>query len=454
MRRSTVAANMEIDCINSESHRKAMEDKVIRRPELLYLSSVIPTKTGMGNTMRAGINLEILSEWFDIDLMIVNQEQDVTERAISDEVRHWCRDVVFLNAAAQNAPVYGWIQALKSQQIKIVAEAIYPRSKRIAGYDLFAPQIGSTEFAERSYTIIYAFRLRMAPLVRGLVRHRADITKWKVLDLDDFESKTVRRCARVLGRHLGRQVSVCERIEAAKLQRLEQRYLPMFDQVYVCSELDKTQIQTKYKCKEVCVVPNAVRMPSTTSSKDNGEVFKYLFVGTMSYTPNEDAMLFFCKDVLPILKHKASRALEVLIVGREPSDRIQALSASPEVTVVGEVSDLSKYYSHVDVVVVPIRCGGGTRIKILEAFSHRRPVVTTTIGAEGLEVRDGTHVLIGDTAAAFASHCAILMKRPETQERLVTNGFQLFKERYSYQAVSENLRSAYATLLESESEPF
>ena len=424
------------------------------RPALLYLSPVIPAKTGMGNAMRAGINLEILSEWFDIDLMIINQEQNVTERAIPEEVHDWCRDVDFLNAAEGDAPVYRWIKGLKSQQTRIIAEAIYPRSKRVAGYDLFARQIGSTVFADRFYAVIYAFRLRMAPLVRGLVRHRADITKWKVLDLDDFESKAVRRSAHVLRRHLGRQVSVCERIEAAKLQRIERRYLPMFDQVYVCSELDQAEIQTKYKCKEVCVVPNAVRTPSTGSSKDNGEVFKYLFVGTMSYTPNEDAVFFFCKDVLPILRHKASRAFEVLIVGREPSDRIQALSAFPEITVVGEVSDLSECYSHADVVVVPIRCGGGTRIKVLEAFSHRRPVVTTTIGVEGLEARAGIHVLIGDTATTFAEHRANLMERPSTHENLARNGFLLFEKRYSYEALNRSLRDICTRLLESDPSSF
>ena len=82
------------------------------------------------------------------------------------------------------------------------------------------------------------------------------------LDLDDFESETVRRCARLLGRHLGRQVSICERIEAAKLQRLERRYLPMFDQVYVCSELDKTQIQIKY-LNLIHATPNGLALLNT-----------------------------------------------------------------------------------------------------------------------------------------------------------------------------------------------
>src|SRR5262249_38828129 len=134
------------------------------------------------------------------------------------------------------------------------------------------------------------------------------------------------------------------------------------------------------------VIPNAVRIPPSTSATRRGGPFTLLFVGTLGYYPNEDAAIFFCSEILPRLGASASRPVRLLIVGSNPSLRVRALAQDGKVAITGPLPDLSRCYAAADAVVVPLRAGGGTRIKVLEAFGHRRPVVSTTVGAQGIEV--------------------------------------------------------------------
>src|SRR5262249_34836826 len=158
--------------------------------------------------------------------------------------------------------------------------------------------------------------------------------------------------------------------------------------------------------RRMVVIPNAVRVPTRIAARPRGGPFTLLFVGTLGYYPNEDAAIYFRAEILPRLQVTAGRSVRLLIVGSNPSARLQALARDHQVTVTGTVPDVTRYYAAADAVIVPLRAGGGTRIKVLEAFGHRRPVVSTTVGAQGIEVTPGTHLLIGDTPRAFADQCA------------------------------------------------
>jgi glycosyltransferase involved in cell wall biosynthesis len=118
----------------------------------------------------------------------------------------------------------------------------------------------------------------------------------------------------------------------------------------------------------------------------------------------------------------------------------RVLSRYPEVELLGYVDDLAAAYVASDVVIVPIRGGGGTRIKVLEAFSYRKPVVSTSIGTEGIQVEHGTHLLIGDTPEEFGWHCVDLMRDPERGEALIQAALCLVKAEYSWEALRRILR--------------
>ncbi|MGH6944664.1 MAG: glycosyltransferase family 4 protein, partial [Geminicoccaceae bacterium] len=236
-----------------------------------------------------------------------------------------------------------------------------------------------------------------------------------------------------------------ERAEAVKYERLEDAYLPRFDVVYTASEDDRAALARRYGSAGRFVhVPNAVRIPAGAPAKRaGGGPFTFLCVGTLNYYPNEDAALLLCRDVLPLVREQAGRGgreVRLVIAGALPSAAVRALAETPGVLVMADVPDLAPLYRDADVVVAPLRAGGGTRIKILEAFSHRRPVVTTTIGAEGLDVRHGEHLLIANTPAALADACVELLRRPERACAMAQRAFTLVRSAYGFEHVQELIR--------------
>jgi glycosyltransferase involved in cell wall biosynthesis len=116
-----------------------------------------------------------------------------------------------------------------------------------------------------------------------------------------------------------------------------------------------------------------------------------------------------------------------------------SLSSEPEITVADSVADVADWYRQTHVAIVPLRAGGATRIKVLEAFAYRRPVVSTTIGSEAIDARDGVHLLLADTPDQLAAACARLLSDQALRQTLSARAFELFHERYSLDAVAAYL---------------
>jgi glycosyltransferase involved in cell wall biosynthesis len=170
-----------------------------------------------------------------------------------------------------------------------------------------------------------------------------------------------------------------------------------------------------------------------------------LFVGTLGYAPNEDAVLHLITQILPRLR-AGSPNVRLRIVGPGASERLRATASAGSAELAGLVQDLSAEYSRARLVVIPLLAGGGTRIKLLEALAHQCPVISTTIGAEGLSVVHGEHALIADTARDFAAACLALLDDPGRALRLGTNGRALVKQHYSIEQSAEQLAAVYRTL--------
>jgi glycosyltransferase involved in cell wall biosynthesis len=168
----------------------------------------------------------------------------------------------------------------------------------------------------------------------------------------------------------------------------------------------------------------------------------------MSYQPNEDGILFFCAEILPLIRQRTPQRVVLEVVGRGPSARVAALGKDDTITVTGEVETVEPCYERADVVVVPLRFGGGTRIKILEALALGKPVVSTSIGAEGLDLVDGRDILIADDPEGFAAACLRLMADPILRSRIAESGRQRFIECYESRRVQDNLRKALQSLVE------
>lgn len=293
-------------------------------------------------------------------------------------------------------------------------------------------------FRDVPFDVVHVFRLYMLPYARPYLGTLDGRGPQRYLDLDDIESTTRRRLADVYRLAGDTAMARMEEAAAQRCAALEDDVLRDFDRVYVCSERDKNELQGR-SIAQVGVLPNAVPIPHPAGSKRVNTPFTFLFVGTLGYYPNEDAVRYFCRDVVPLIRQAASEDFRVTILGAGATRAIQKLTRKPQVRVIGAVPDVAPWYRDADAVVAPIRAGGGTRIKILEAFSYRRPVVSTSIGIEGIDARDGEHVLVGDTPDAFAERCVQLMSDPHLAVRLATNAYALFLRSYTPEAVTRAL---------------
>jgi glycosyltransferase involved in cell wall biosynthesis len=153
----------------------------------------------------------------------------------------------------------------------------------------------------------------------------------------------------------------------------------------------------------------------------------------MNHPPNADGIAWFVREVWP-----QTPDARLLVVGRDPPESVLRL-ASDRIAVTGAVPDVAPYFARATAVIVPLLSGGGTRLKILEAFAAGRAVVSTSIGAEGLEVSDGRHLLLADGAHAFAEATGRLLADPELRARLAAEARKLVQERYDWRALGDRL---------------
>jgi glycosyltransferase involved in cell wall biosynthesis len=196
-----------------------------------------------------------------------------------------------------------------------------------------------------------------------------------------------------------------------------------------------------YRCPAF-VLPNTVTMPPVVRSRRH-ETLTLLFVGSMDYHPNEDAALQLADFILPCIHRSCQCTAQVLIVGNRPPDSVLALGTRRGITVTGAVDSVTPYYRQATIAVVPLRAGGGTRIKILEAAAHRVPVVSTPVGAEGLEVADGRELLFAHTPEQMAGQCVHLWQDHGLRSRIIRNAYSWVKREHTASALNRAFAEAY-----------
>ena len=206
------------------------------------------------------------------------------------------------------------------------------------------------------------------------------------------------------------------RIEAGKMARYEKDALRKFDHVIAVSDHDRTQMLAMDSTCPISVVPTGVdtsKYQRVASAAGNPPVV--VFTGSMDWEPNVDAVEYFCREVWPnVLAEFPTARFE--IVGRNPSARVQRL-ASDTVVVTGTVPSVSDHLRDANVVVVPLRIGGGTRLKIFEAMAMGKAMVSTSIGAEGLDVQHGRDLMLADNAQSFSTGILYLLRDPALRRR-------------------------------------
>lgn len=222
-----------------------------------------------------------------------------------------------------------------------------------------------------------------------------------------------------------------------KLRRLEAYAARRYRDHLMCSGEDAAFLRERYPQLTCGVLPSGYDPEFFRPSTERRDSDLVVFLGSMAYEPNVDAAARFVADIFPKIRAERPGA-RLAIVGRDPSPEVRAL-ASDVVEVTGEVPDVRPWLARAGCLVVPLRIGGGTRLKIVEALGTTCPVVSTSIGAEGLALIDGEHLAIADDPTTFAERTLTLLGDPEKAARLGRRGEEFVRARYGWDELGRQL---------------
>ncbi len=236
-------------------------------------------------------------------------------------------------------------------------------------------------------------------------------------------------------------------IQTAKLRRYERSLAQSVDGVAAVSEPDARFLRALAPETSIRVVTNGVdlalyRPDEIFPSVMAGPGPHLVFTGKMDFRPNVDAALWFADEVLPNLKSAGVDA-HFWVVGRNPHARLQTLVGRSDVTVTGAVSDVRPYIVQADVYVVPLLAGGGTRFKILESLALAKPVVSTTLGADGIQVVDGVHLALADEPRDFAQRIIDLLADHQQAEEMGRRGRAFIQQHFSWDAIAPEMEKLF-----------
>jgi glycosyltransferase involved in cell wall biosynthesis len=362
------------------------------------ITPVLPAATGNGLSMRAGMWLEALARRFDTDTIaapLFPEAMGAREFTVSRS-----RSTTMLSGRLGDDPAWPRTVPVLDEPSQVVLR------ERLMAAD-----------------VVVVFRLYLA----GLAADAAEAGIPVVVDLDDLDWVREER----LG-HLA---------EADAYRRLAVARLGIASVTTTASPADSVIGAPATGESRWMHVPNGVP-PASTSTEDHGTAdVDLLFVATLGYEPNAQAAAWLVHEVLPRLP-----GAKVGLVGAAPSAEVRAL-AGPDVIVAADVPDVSSWYRRGRVCVVPIRAGSGTRTKIPEAWAHRRPVVSTTVGAEGLEV--GEAALLADDPDQFARACARLLGDADLTTALVAAGWDRYHSAHSLEHAIHRADAAIDTAIRS-----
>lgn len=275
---------------------------------------------------------------------------------------------------------------------------------------------------------------------------------YSILQEHNIESNIFKQLAGINGADaIGSQLGFAKKQTFLKavwmlMGRYENETWPNFPLRITVSDKDKQEMDRRCQVGKSVVIENGVDT-KTITPVSNENARKILFMGTMNYEPNVDAILYFHHQILPKI-WETNPLISLVIAGRDPTPTVQALAVDPRIEVIANPNDMSEVAQTCCMTVVPLRSGSGTRIKILHAMALGLPVVSTSIGCEGLAVTDGANILIRDEPEAFAEAVLRVVTNAQLRDQFRTAGRQLVDEQYDWSRKFEQLEKEMLELVE------
>ena len=237
------------------------------------------------------------------------------------------------------------------------------------------------------------------------------------------------------------------------MERGEKLYLKKADHVLTVSDADRDAFLPFVEPEKITVIPTGLDVAHFHPGGAEEDRNSLVFTGSMDWLPNEDAVFYFVEQVLPLIREQIPD-VSFCVVGRKPSGKLRDLAEREQnVELTGWVDDVRPYLARSAVCVVPLRIGGGTRLKIFEAMGMAKAVVSTTIGAEGLPVRHGENLMLADTPSEFARQTVTLLQSPSRRNQIGALACRLVKENYAWGSVAEKFADVLKRICTTEKLP-
>lgn len=404
------------------------------KPSVVFLCPALPAFSGNGLAMRAAHQLRALSEIFSVHLLVIalyGGRNESPSREVLAHCASWKRiDTEVSAVMASDRSWRKWIDWGRGR-LPIEWSGWKPaHGKEIEAY-----------FVETQCDSLWVFRFYLLPWARMWLDRGH--TAW--LDLDELESRAREREAQLLFRTGEHEAANRLKKDTEIYRFLERRFLSRFRRVITASAVETKRLQDELKLFSVETWPNIVSVPANgelPAGKARAE-WKLLFIGSLGHFPNREAIRFAAQEILPRLQGLVELPVKLCVAGTGADAHRAFFDDLSRIEWLGTVPDVAPIYAEADIVIVPLHAGGGTRIKILEAFAHRKAVVSTSIGAEGLEVVHDRELLLADGADEMATACAELLRSEEKRERLAAAGHAFVTAHHG----ERNLREKVALLL-------
>jgi glycosyltransferase involved in cell wall biosynthesis len=305
-----------------------------------------------------------------------------------------------------------------------------PYPVQVGGYDFTSHRNGLASLLARTHFDI----IQIEPWLTSYWPQVKETDAVTVVSFHNIESELLLRQAKIepsIGRRL------LKTFDAKRMACIEDSLFQESDLSIVTTEREHALLKERFPDAKIIVASNgvdceAIQLLPASDSK------RILFVGALDYGPNIDAVTHFVRDILPILRSRY-RDISFQVAGSNPGPHIMRLEKEPKVQILGFVSDLRPVYQEASVCVVPLRAGGGSRLKILEAMAYGRTVVSTRLGCEGLLVETGKHLLIADEPEEFAYAIGGILDDPKLGRTLATNARRFVEKAHCWKSIVDRV---------------
>jgi glycosyltransferase involved in cell wall biosynthesis len=389
--------------------------------KILWISPFYLHPTDRGAQIRTLGTLKELHKRHEIHFAALNEPQNLEglQRSSEYSSRHF-----FVEHSAPRRRSLGIIPQLAGSILNPMPMAVFRYSSRRL------KQVIDALIASEHYDSIVCDFLFSAPNLTNLgqcvlFQHNVETTIWQ---------RHVEQSRSFLRKHFFQ-------MQANKMEAYERKICRTVKHVIAVSDIDAARMKRMFGIESVSSVPTGVDVEYFAPHGDAPHVSDIVFCGSMDWLPNVDAALFFLSEVLPLIRDRFPDTT-FTIAGRSPDAKVlKAVKGLKGVFVTGKVEDMRPYLWGSKISVVPIRIGGGTRLKIYECMAAGIPVVSTKVGAEGLRYQDGKDIVIADDAGGFAAACLRLLSEDQTRRIIAHNALLRAQREFSWEAVSREFEA-------------